>query len=177
MEQDERDAETLRHRLYRPGASAADLAVYLRVAEAERPADAVAEPAPVPPGPPLRPFVIGGAVVAAAALLGAVLLTSGPPTPPSTVPATTATASGPVRSVPTAAVDRGQREHAGGLALEDDLGTYRYAVVDGDTVSAIAARFGLCPADVLLALPYGFDPAKLPKGESLELFHTAGNTC
>jgi hypothetical protein len=183
----EEDAEALRRRLYRPGASAADLAGYLHAAEQERATgdpDA-AQPAIAPPAPWLRVLVLGGLVVAAAALLGAALLGSGPPSPVTTSAGATPTRVGAqepggsrrVTSVPSIVFDGGERAHARGWSVAEGPEAVRYTVAWGDTVVAIASRFQLCPGDVLRALPYGFDPAKLPPGESLELSRDSATAC
>jgi hypothetical protein len=192
MDAEERDAEGLRRRLYRPGASPADLADYLHVAAADRVTDTAGadtdtdtDTAPPPAGAPLRPFVIGGAVVAAAALLGAVLLTSG-----RSAPAATPTVAAAASAVPTQpgngsqvtftvvdVLDGGEIDHARGAATQDGPEMYRYVVAPGDTASAVADRFGLCAADVIQVLPYGFDPGRLPAGATLELVHYDGDSC
>jgi hypothetical protein len=190
MDAEERDAEGLRRRLYRPGASPADLADYLHVAAADRATDtdtdtASAEAAPPPAGTPLRAFVIGGAVVAAAALLGAVLLTSG-----RSAPAATPTVAAAASAVPAQpgngsqvtftvvdVLDGGEIDHARGAATQDGPEMYRYVVASGDTAAAVADRFGLCAADVIQVLPYGFDPGRLPAGATLELVHYDGDSC
>ncbi len=191
MEQRERDAEALRRRLYRPGASAADLAVYLRATEEERSADSPDEaaPAPAPVTSSMRPFAIGAAVVAAAALIGGVLLTSRPATPAATpvAAAPTAVATPAATPLPDGSfrvtfdqveiLDGGAIRHARGDATPEGTQLYRYVVAVGDTVPGIADRFGICPADVLDALPYGFDPGELPDGQGLELSRSESNEC
>ena len=79
------------------------------------------------------------------------------------------------RFVQAAVVDGGARAHAHGAPAEG-ADRYRYTVAAGDTVAAIAQRFELCNTDVIVALPYGFTPADLPPGSTLELGHatTAG---
>ena len=174
MVQGPEDAEALRRRLYRPGASAADLASYLHVAEVDEPAEA--EPsAAVEPGPSIRPFVIGAVGVAAAALLGGVLLSGGLAVPAATpqMPTVAVTSDGTVTwnetFVQTAVLDGGERAHAHGTSVAEGPDRYRYTVASGDTVEAIARRFELCSTDVLVALPYGFSAADLPAGSTLEL--------
>jgi hypothetical protein len=189
MGHEAQDAEALRRRLYRPDASTADLAVYLRATAEEEPAGTAQEPAAVAPPvrASLRPFVVGGSVVAAAALLGAVLLTSAPRTPaPTSAPSLAAATpeqsedsdgSWHVTFVQVDVLDGGRADHADGAARADGPDRYRYVVAPGDTVDAMADRFGLCTADVLDALPYGVDPGALPSGASLELSHSEKNTC
>jgi hypothetical protein len=178
------DAEALRQRLYRPGASAADLAGYLHATEEERvPADPGSPSSIAPPGPRLRPFVLGGLVVAAAALVGSVLMVGGPPAPAARTPQPTAGAaqqadgSWRVAFGDSIVFDGGERAHARGSSVAEGPEAVRYTLASGDTVVAIAKRFQLCPGDVLRALPYGFDPADLPAGESLELARDAATTC
>lgn len=187
MTRDDPDAEALRRRLYRPDASPTDVADYLSAAEAE-PDAASSAPEPAEPRRSARPtpFVIGGVVVAAAALLGAVLLTSGPPTP--TAAATTPAAptvrttqdsdgSWTVTSGESVVLDGGERDHAHGSSVAEGPDRLRYTVSSDDTVAAIARRFQLCPADVLQALPYGFDAGSLPAGTTLELTRLGTTTC
>jgi hypothetical protein len=186
MEREDRDAEALRRRLYRQGASPADLAEYLQVAEP--PETPVSEDDPAPPpttGPPLRPFVIAGAVVAAAALLGAALLTSRPAAPAARPVAAAPTAvttqepdgSWTITFSPAQILDSGPITHAEGTATQEGSQMYRYLVTTGDTVPGIADRFGICQADVTDALPYGADPAQLADGQGLELSRSESNEC
>ena len=191
MGQEPEDAEALRRRLYRPGASAADLATYLHVAEVDEPAVAAAVVTTVDPGPSIRPFVIGAACVAAAALLGGVLLSGGLSATPAATAAptiavtddadgstwrTTFSADVTGHFVQAVVLDSGERAHAHGTSVAEGPDRYRYTVASGDTVAAIARRFELCSTDVIVALPYGFSAADLPAGSTLELGHatTAG---
>jgi hypothetical protein len=202
VDHDGEDAETLRRRLYRPGASAADLATYLHAAEAEGTVEAPVAPAAPEPSPSLRPFVVGGACVAGAALIGALLLTGATGTPaavPTTAAPSSATAietqesdvTGWLTVDPTdsttqsdgswqisfstsSVFDSGHRPGSEGTAVADGPDHYRYLIASGDTVSGIAARFALCRADVIQSLPYGFSDGALPAGGSLELGHVSG---
>ena len=187
MAQEERDAESLRRRLYAPGASASDLAGYLQATERSERAEQGPEPPPIaaPSGPPRRPFLIGGVLVVAAAVLGGVLLAggrTGPASAPTTAPPVaveTAGANGSrhVTFVPFGVLDGGEARHATGSAVQEGPRMVRYTVATDDTVSGIADRFDLCAADVLDALPDGFDPARLPAGEMLELSRSESNGC
>lgn len=178
------DPEALRRRLYRPGASAADLTGYLR-ATAEDPAAIDPDEAGAAPaaGSPLRPFVIGGLVVVAAAVLGAALLSARPTSPAPAVAAPTATTSQDAdaawrdASGGSVVLDGGERDHARGSSVAEGPEAVRYTVASGDTVGAIADRFQLCQGDVLRALPYGFDPARPAPGETLRLVRDAATAC
>lgn len=182
---DGEDQEALRRRLYRPGASAADLATYLHVAAAEAPAEVAAEAEPGP-GPSLRPFAVGASVVAGAALLGGLLL-SGVLTPQTVAPtvlaatpapaATVDPGSGQVEFVTATVLDGGRARHATGAAVPEGPDRYRYTIASGDTVQGIAARFGVCTGDVLVALPYGVDPARLQIDQTVELAKLTSTTC
>jgi hypothetical protein len=181
------DAEALRRRLYRPGASAADLACCLHATEEER-ADADADAAPsavAPPRPWLRASVLGGSVVAAAAALGAALLAGGASSPvaaptggaPTTIGSQETHGSWQVALGQSIVFDGGERAHARGASVAEGPEAVRYTVASDDTVAAIARRFQLCPGDVLRALPYGFDPARLPPDETLQLSRDAATAC
>ncbi|MBW4040898.1 MAG: hypothetical protein HIU86_02050 [Acidobacteria bacterium] len=178
------DPESLRRRLYRPGASAADLAGYLRATEREADPDPVPS-AIAPSGPSLRKLVIGGFVVAAAALLGTVLLGGGPPTPtattatsaPPTIGARATGGPGRIAAGQSIVFDGGERAHANGSSVAEGPEAVRYTLASDDSVAAIASRFQLCPGDVLRALPYGFDPARLPPGETLRLSRDPATSC
>lgn len=185
MRREEPEAEALRRRLYRPGATDADLAGYLRATN-EQPVLSAAESRPIEHASTLiRPFVIGGAAVVAGASLVAVLLAGGPPTPaapPTRAARTAATSqeadgSRTIRFPQNEIADGGAADHATGSAQRDGSQIIRYAVADGDTVTGIADRFGLCLADVMDALPYGVDPSQLPRGARLELSRSESNEC
>jgi hypothetical protein len=193
------DDEDLRRRLYRPGASSADLDAYLDVAPdaAEPDPAAGSRPAPDATAPdepghdaPQRPQRRRGAIAAVAIgalalVLGASALAVGrvasttEPTPsatPSAVVRFTAAPPAPddVLGGPAPA-DDGPRAGARGTAATSGS-SVRYTTRRGDTAPAVASRFGLCSADVLAALPYGFDPARLPGGQVLLLQRTGDAT-
>jgi hypothetical protein len=170
---EDQDAEALRRRLYTPGASPADLVAYLDRAGPEEdppPAPAVRRPRR---GLPVG-VVIAGAVLALAAgavATGAAAARSASDVVPSasSVGWTAAPRDpGDVMAAPSV-IDGGSRVHAAGTATTASRSGYVYATSRGDTAVAIAGRFGLCVADVLTALPYGFDPGRLPAGERLLL--------
>ena len=182
MQQDPRDTEALRRRLYRPEASEVDVAAYARATDAtDGPAamrDVGADGAPAGPaastaGRRRRVAVLGAGlalVIGAAAASGAL-------TAPAAAPAASPTASAPARGVvldartgrevAAPAADSGARPDAAGEAEEDAVGRYRYTVAEDDTVAGVATRFGLCTGDVLVSLPYGFDAGALPAGQQL----------
>ena len=174
MEQDGSDAEALRRRLYRPGASAEDLDSYLDAAGPLRAAT------PGPPGPRARSrpgrrrvhlVVVAAAIVVAlpaAAAVGTLART------PSSAPVAV---TSPLPSAPpstgrrasSAVLDGGSRPNAAGRAERRTPHGYLYTVARGDTVIAIAERFRLCAADVYGALPYGADASALPPEQQLLL--------
>lgn len=174
MEQEGRDAEALRRRLYRPGASAEDLDSYLDAAEPLRTAthDSASRPARPAAGPRRRLRLVAAGSAVAMVLAGAVAvgaLARSPSTGP-VASATRSTASQrPVGRRASAILDGGSRPHATGRAEQEDPHGILYTVARGDTVLAIAERFGLCAADVYGALPYGADTARLPPEQRLLL--------
>lgn len=186
VDPDRDDREALRRRLYRPDASATDVAAYRSATDAERSEDLHPQQEPLEAGPrgSVRLLVVGGACVAGAALIGGVLLAGagGPPASaptsaaavPSAVGTRQADGSWEIAFSPSAVLDGGRRSGAEGDAVADGPDRYRYAVADGDTVSGIAARFALCRADVIQSLPYGSGEGSLPAGGSLELGHVSG---
>lgn len=187
MAQEPEDAEALRRRLYRPGASDADLSSYLQATTPEGPAGS-APPAEPERRPPVRPFVVGAIAVGCAALLGGLLL-SGALTPSraapgvaAATPSSAATASfqaggNQVEFVTTTVLDGGSAPHARGAAVQEGPDRYRYTVAAGDTVDGVGGRFGVCAGDVLVALPYGTDPARLPADQTVEIAKLTSTTC
>jgi hypothetical protein len=200
VQQEPRDREALRRRLYEPGATPEDFAAYARAVgpdEPPRPATGAREAAEDGPGggePPseqtgvraaarrrLLPtvaVVVGAlaAVVVGTVLTSGVLLPHVAPTA-STAPADTRSTTLATRDPGDsmvgrpALVDHGARPHATGDAVAFGPGIVRYTAADGDTVTGVARRFGLCRTDVLLALPYGFTRSDLEAGYVLELEH------
>ena len=75
--------------------------------------------------------------------------------------------------VALAVVDEGRRPHATGPAEPAGAFSSDYTVAPGDTVRGIANRFGLCSADVLLALPNGVDASRLPPGRRILLLRAS----
>jgi hypothetical protein len=157
VQQQPDDAESLRRRLYRTGASAADLQSYLatvgpadaeaRVAGADAPQERPAPEAapessaggPDPRGRRRRALVGLGAgagviVLLAGGAFGVGRL--GPAPAPST----------PAPAVSSFFITDPSRD-------------------PGDTVGGIARRFEVCTADVVGALPYGAAPSALPAGQ------------
>ncbi|GAA4749966.1 hypothetical protein GCM10025783_23030 [Amnibacterium soli] len=187
MEPGPREQEALRQRLYRPDASSADVHSYLGAAAPEQDPQAPHDGAEPAPGTPVavapvrrrrvRPVLAaaGLAVVLAAAAFAAGRLAPAPSSPPSSAAAsfTTSAPRAPDDSlVGTAVVDGGSRDRARGRAASADQGEL-YTVARGDTVPGIARRFDLCTADVIVALPYGADPADPPAGQRLLLVRGA----
>jgi hypothetical protein len=131
----------------------------------------------------ILPVLSAVAGVLAAVLIGGAIATGalGPHlvAPPSTAPTdsrwTTLATRDPGDSIVSRPIveDRGGRAHAEGDAVVFGPGLLRYTAARGDTVTAVARRFGLCRADVLLALPYGFIGSTLPAGSVLQLEHRA----
>ncbi|RIX30366.1 hypothetical protein [Amnibacterium setariae] len=190
------DDEDLRRRLYRPGASSEDLDAYLGVAAPAADPDPAAGSGPgsgtspdasavaVPPRRGRGTFA-AVAIGALAVVLGASALAVGrvastaEPTPSATPSAVAGFAGAPpapddVLGGP-APVDGGARAGARGTVATSGS-SVRYTTRRGDTAPAVATRFGLCAADVLAALPYGFDPARLPGGQVLVLQRTGDAT-
>ena len=187
MQDERREAEALRRRLYRPDSSPADLEAYQHVAAPEAPEDgpedaAVDAQEPASSAPPARPrrrpallrtavAGVGVVLVASAVAVGAVALRAAPhadPTPSAVRWTAAPRDPGDVMNAPSV-LDGGVRDHARGQAAAASGDGIVYTTAHGDTVPAIAGRFGLCSADVLTALPYGFDPARLPTGQHLLL--------
>ena len=123
----------------------------------------------------MRPVLAAGlAVVLAGAAFAAGRLAPAPTSTPSSAAASfTSAPRAPDDSlVGTAVVDGGSRDRARGRAASADQGEL-YTVARGDTVPGIARRFDLCTADVIVALPYGADPADPPAGQRLLLVRGA----
>ena len=173
MEADATEREALRQRLYRPGASAADLATYLDAAQPEAP-EPVA-PARTRSGPSTgrRLVAVGSAVVLAltGAVAVGVLARSPEVAPPAgrTPSAAAPTDDGRIEAAAGAMRDEGARPQATGRAVREPPRGYLYTIARGDTVTGIAARFRLCAADVYGALPYGADTAELAPSQQLLL--------
>ena len=174
---EEDDAEVLRRRLYRPGASTADLDSYLDATAADDHPAAVAEVDGAPSPAPRWTFVL--AALGVATVLAGGALAAGASAPLDATPTSSAVAaSSPVPgsgsggvTVVSAVLDTGRERQATGDAVAQGPDRYRYTVAQGDAAARIAHRFGLCTADVLSALPYGSDPAHLPAGQDLLLQH------
>jgi hypothetical protein len=182
VEHEELDAEALRRRLYTPGASPADLVAYLAQAaprESTGPEEQESLPGPTAHRRRRGLLPVGIAVVGAALVLavgavwtGAAGARSAAVPAPSSTPSSVGWAAAPrdpgdVMDAPSV-LDGGSREHARGHAATSG-DAYVYTTARGDGVTAIAGRFGLCLADVLTALPYGFDQAHVPAGQHLLL--------
>lgn len=176
MERDPEDAEQLRRRLYRPGASPDDLASYLRAAEGTDEPVGAHDPAnPAVHRTPGRAVLIGSACVVLAAAAGLAIggFGAGPRPTPTTSPTVRVVAQGDgtwtVGTGDVPVLDGGDRAGARGTSVQEGPDMVRYTLDTGDRAGAVAARFGLCLGDVLVALPYGVDPGSLPAGATLEL--------
>ncbi|WP_375387338.1 hypothetical protein [uncultured Amnibacterium sp.] len=179
MDRSSLDAEALRRRLYRDGASQDDVDSYLSVV-----GEPSADRAPAPAPARRTPWLPVAVVAAAGALVGGALLSGAlEPAAPSAAPVSP-TAASSVRTVAIdpgtgqlvpepSVVDHGSRPAAAGTALRMGVESYLYTVAAGDTVHAIAQRFRLCDADVLISLPYGFDSGAIPPGKQLLLARAA----
>ena len=173
MESDAREREALRQRLYRPGASTTDLASYLDAAEPEREAPVPRPQVRAEPSRGRRLVAVGSAVVLA--LTGAVVvgvLARSPGVTPTSGPTASAappTDRAPTDGAPLPMLDEGTRPHATGRAVREPPHDYLYTIARGDTVTGIAQRFRLCPADIYGALPYGASTAELPPSQQLLL--------
>lgn len=173
------DREALRRRLYGPDASPEDVAAYEATAG---PADVQAEPEG--PGAEAARHGRGRGRTAAMAAIGVVLvlggLLLGHRLITGVVQAGTTAASAAPTTTTSRIADQGAGPYAEGAATREGRVRVLYTVAAGDTIIGIAARFGLCTGDVLVALPYGFDPSDLPSGQSLQLQRSsarAGRTC
>jgi nucleoid-associated protein YgaU len=194
VQQQPDDAESLRRRLSRTGASAADLQSYLatvgpadaeaRVAGADAPQERPAPEAapessaggPDPRGRRRRALVGLGAGAGVIVLLagGAFGVGRLGPAPAPSTPAPAVSSffiTDPSRDPGDTLVrvggahDRGTMRGAKGAAAAAGTGRYWYTMSGGDTVEGIARRFEVCTADVVGALPYGAAPSALPAGQ------------
>ena len=170
------DDEALRRRLYRPGASPADVDSYLDALGPAAPSEEVDAPVADPPDGPRsrgRLLLVAAAVLLTVSTIGGVL--AGGATAPSAAPTPSATSmavdtrSGTMEVAVPIVEDRGRQPEAAGVSSVAGPQRFIYTVAHGDTVSAIASRFDLCTGDVLVALPYGFDGSTLPAGNQLLL--------
>lgn len=104
-------------------------------------------------------LVVVFVVIAAAAALSVAHLIAASPAAPAARPGNTSapaappeTSSGASRSPSTpplaGPVDAGSQPDATGVAVSRSNGDYSYTVASGDSISAIAYRFGLCNADI-----------------------------
>lgn len=90
--------------------------------------------------------------------------------------ATHSTSSGaPVAESLTPALDHGATANAEGSAITSSSGHYEYTVASGDTVVGIAARFGVCLADVFGSnLGLAPNEADLQIGQKLRIARVEG---